>query len=253
MEFVEKLLHEPVFLGTLFFVALCLFTGLILAGWRLWRRRPPRLGDGEADTKPYQMVPEWLSRLDGDVQQLRRQLCLDPLTGLPTARFLEQAALPDAITRSEQLGQALCVAILDIDGLREFNQIHGHHAGDRRLVNTAIAAQAVLSRRRGTDKAYRRHRGEFVILLPGANLKFAEEILEEILIEARSVTVNISIGAVVMKPEMILAPLALLKQAARAMTQVKQAGGNDLKIELAAPEVEMVATACALSAMEAAI
>ncbi len=92
---------------------------------------------------------------------------LDELTGLPGRRALNQRMLT--------LGRRHCIAMLDIDHFKRFNDTYGHDVGDQVLKLVAAKLRQV---RGGT--AYRYGGEEFCILFPGSSREQARPALEEI-------------------------------------------------------------------------
>ena len=91
----------------------------------------------------------------------------DALTGLANrARFIERFAELQA----DAVHHPLCLVLVDIDHFKAVNDRHGHLAGDACL---KAVARALLSHVRKSDLVARFGGEEFVILLPGANLKTA--------------------------------------------------------------------------------
>jgi len=69
---------------------------------------------------------------------LEREAKTDPLTGLLNRRgFLEKLELEKS--RSDRYGHQFLVAYLDLDDLKEINDLRGHDEGDRALVALATA------------------------------------------------------------------------------------------------------------------
>ena len=66
----------------------------------------------------------------------------------------------------------MCVALLDLDHLKDYNDQHGHQAGDRFLKEAAAAWQAAV---RKTDLVARHGGEEFAILLPDCGLDAAKD------------------------------------------------------------------------------
>jgi diguanylate cyclase (GGDEF)-like protein len=85
----------------------------------------------------------------------------DALTGLLNRRHLLEV-LERERQRSVRSGQAFCVAVLDLDGLRDVNRRHGIAAGDQVLCAFAQEAQAAV---RIVDRLGRYGGGTFVLLL----------------------------------------------------------------------------------------
>jgi len=100
-------------------------------------------------------------------RQVRRLAGTDSLTGVPNRRAWDEE-LPRELARS---GQPVCVALLDLDHFEQYNDRHGHQAGDRFLKEAAAAWQSVVRR---TDLVARYGGEEFAILLPDCHLNALE-------------------------------------------------------------------------------
>ncbi|HEV2857782.1 MAG TPA: sensor domain-containing diguanylate cyclase [Solirubrobacterales bacterium] len=100
----------------------------------------------------------------------------DPLTGLPNRRALEEQ-LPREMARARRSGSPLCVAIVDIDCFKLYNDTHGHLAGDEVLRECACAWDEAL---RGEDTIVRFGGEEFLVLLPGTAPEEATEVVERL-------------------------------------------------------------------------
>jgi len=109
----------------------------------------------------------------GQVQEMARH---DQLTGLSNRRALEDQ-MPRAMARARRQRSPLSVAILDIDHFKEFNDSHGHLAGDEVLRACAKAWDAEL---RGEDMIVRFGGEEFLVLLPDTPPEQAAEIVERL-------------------------------------------------------------------------
>ncbi|GAA1544642.1 GGDEF domain-containing protein [Nocardioides humi] len=99
----------------------------------------------------------------------------DPLTGLLNRRGIVESAEQE-LSRARRRGRPLCVAMIDIDGLREVNNRSGHGAGDD-LIRAVTASWAELA-----DRGWRIGRvggDEFVMVLPGLVEDLARELLAE--------------------------------------------------------------------------
>jgi diguanylate cyclase (GGDEF)-like protein/PAS domain S-box-containing protein len=100
----------------------------------------------------------------------------DALTGLPNRRTLDEQ-LPREMARARRASAPLCLAILDIDRFKSYNDAHGHLAGDGMLRDCAEAWDSEL---RGEDIIVRYGGEEFLVLLPGASLDQAAETVERL-------------------------------------------------------------------------
>jgi diguanylate cyclase (GGDEF)-like protein len=104
-----------------------------------------------------------LAQLRREAGMLRHRALHDPLTGLPN-RTLYLDRLELALARLAREPGYLAVLFLDVDGFKAVNDVLGHDAGDRCLVEIATRLQAVI---RATDTAARFGGDEFLLLLEG--------------------------------------------------------------------------------------
>ncbi len=100
----------------------------------------------------------------------------DSLTGLPNRRvFFEKLA--EGLSRSEQDGAPLSVAMIDANGLKQLNDQFGHAAGDQALVKIGEMLAAGVR----TDDVVARIGGdEFGVVFPGAPLFAADRIMRRL-------------------------------------------------------------------------
>src|SRR5699024_6257603 len=76
-------------------------------------------------------------------RRLREMAATDTLTGLPNRNLLE-ATFERLCTAAREDEQALSVLLMDLDHFKRINDIHGHAAGDRVLVDFARRLRAEL-------------------------------------------------------------------------------------------------------------
>jgi diguanylate cyclase (GGDEF)-like protein len=86
----------------------------------------------------------------------------DRLTGLPNRREWDERA-PRELARAARSGNPVCLALLDLDHFRAFNDAHGHAAGDTLLKSCAARWW---DRVRSVDLLARLGGEEFALLLP---------------------------------------------------------------------------------------
>lgn len=110
------------------------------------------------------------------LSRLQRVARTDDLTGLPNHRAWEEA-LPREVARAAREGSPLCVAILDLDHFKDYNDRHGHQTGDLLLKEIAASWQQSL---RATDLLARYGGEEFALTLPGCLAVEAENLLERL-------------------------------------------------------------------------
>jgi diguanylate cyclase (GGDEF)-like protein len=105
---------------------------------------------------------------------LYKQSTHDPLTGLYNRRYLDEA-LSRELKRVIREKKSSCVAMLDLDFFKSFNDTNGHAAGDEMLKFVAATMQATF---RGSDISCRFGGEEFLILLINTDLSSAQLRLE---------------------------------------------------------------------------
>jgi diguanylate cyclase (GGDEF)-like protein/PAS domain S-box-containing protein len=126
-----------------------------------------------ADVTELKRIEAEREELLGQVQEMARQ---DSLTGLPNRRALEEQ-LPREMARARRSLSPLCLAIVDIDHFKEYNDTHGHLAGDEVLRACARAWDSAL---RAEDTIVRFGGEEFLVLLPDTPADQAAEIIERL-------------------------------------------------------------------------
>ena len=125
------------------------------------------------DVTQLKLIEDEREKLLGEVQNLARH---DVLTGLPNRRVLQEL-LPREMARARRRESPLCLAIVDIDHFKAYNDTHGHLAGDEVLRACAREWDTVL---RGEDTLVRFGGEEFLVLLPDTDPEQAAEIVERL-------------------------------------------------------------------------
>jgi diguanylate cyclase (GGDEF)-like protein len=130
-------------------------------------------------------VQQLRTRLRAQARQLSELAHTDELTGLPNRRAWERM-----VDRGEGSGgsESWCVAVVDLDGFKEFNDANGHQAGDRLLQDAALGWRSQL---RAADVLVRLGGDEFAVLMPDTDAAGARAVLERL---AVGPGVNCSIG-----------------------------------------------------------
>lgn len=150
-------------------------------------------------------------------QDLARLARTDGLTGLPNRRTLDfELERQEALAREQE--SQLCVAMLDLDRFKAYNDTYGHQAGDEALVAAAQAWRTAL----GLPGFLARYGGEeFAAVLPGADLERAQRLLES----ARRATpagLSVSVGVAQWHPDE--SAVETLLRADRALYRAKDLG-----------------------------
>lgn len=168
-------------------------------------------------------------------EALHEQAIRDPLTGLFNRRYLNET-LPRELQLIIRENRQLCVAMLDLDFFKRFNDNYGHEAGDEvlRYIGTLLR-----NRFRGSDIACRFGGEEFVVVLLDSELPKVVERLQQIREEVKKAAltyhdrtlppITVSIG-VAKAPEHGMTAEDLIHAADIALYAAKQAGRDRLEI-----------------------
>lgn len=120
---------------------------------------------------------------------VKQQAITDSLTGLFNRRCFENI-LSRELQRAERHNREFSLALVDVDDFKQFNDRHGHQAGDEAL---AALGEAIRKAIRSTDLAARYGGDEIVIILPETRLEkaynlFTKRIKREIEDEFRTIS-----------------------------------------------------------------
>lgn len=108
------------------------------------------------------------------VERLENLARQDPLTGLLNHREFHDAVERE-LERCKRYGARMSVVLLDIDGLKRMNDLHGHAEGDRML--RAVAAK-IGEAGRAADLACRIGGDEFGLVLPESTADEARRVAQ---------------------------------------------------------------------------
>lgn len=104
-------------------------------------------------------------------QHLQEEVIHDPVTGLYNRRYLVEV-LERELRQAARKDYPLSVVMIGVDYFKDFNDTHGHEAGNILLRTLAAFFQNMVSQ---NDLVYRYGGKEFLLVLPGASLEEAEE------------------------------------------------------------------------------
>lgn len=161
----------------------------------------------------------------------------DSLTGLANRRHFEEV-LASEVRRAIRRRTPVSLLEVDVDFFKEFNDWHGHVAGDECLAGVA----EILSRfaRRPGDLAARLGGDEFALVLgetdAASTLRFAERIREAVVAlglvhGATNAPVTVSVGAATLNSQGLHSERSLFAAADRALYRAKSAGRNRVEHE----------------------
>jgi diguanylate cyclase (GGDEF)-like protein len=154
----------------------------------------------------------------------------DARTGLGNTRAFDQMLEEELKARSGDEGVA--VLMLDIDHFKEFNDRHGHPAGDEALRAFAEILRSCL---RDRDIAARYGGEEFAVALPGVDEMAALNVAERIRSRTESTLISLAPGitdritvsiGISSAPQQANNRVTLLRLADEALYQAKLAGRN---------------------------
>jgi diguanylate cyclase (GGDEF)-like protein len=170
---------------------------------------------------------------------LEQLASVDPLTGVANRRRFDNA-LEEEWRRVRRSSRWLSLAIADVDHFKQFNDRHGHLAGDERL--RVIASALAKSARRAGDLIARYGGEEFGLILPEVEPAMMLGVIRTVLkgVVARSTgdasdpgqdVVTVSIGAVSAIPPRDSTLKDMLAAADELLYEAK-AGGRDRCVHL---------------------
>jgi diguanylate cyclase (GGDEF)-like protein len=143
----------------------------------------------------------------------------DALTGLPNRRAWDEA-LDRELAQADRSGAPVCVALLDLDHFKEFNDLNGHPAGDTHLKDAALLWRARL---RSADLIARYGGEEFAVLLTATDAHQAQQVIESL---RACVPRRETVSAGIAQWDGIESSAELLVRADRALYEAKRKGRN---------------------------
>jgi len=168
-------------------------------------------------------------------ESLRVQANHDPLTGLFNRRYLADS-LSRELSLSLRRGATLCVAVLDLDHFKRFNDTFGHDAGDLALRE---AARVMSMNLRKSDIACRLGGEEFALVLPDSSLADTLQRVEQVCALVKQIeirhgghllgTMTLSAG-IAGSPEHATTARELLRAADIALFSAKRAGREQVVV-----------------------
>ena len=171
-----------------------------------------------------------------ELRTLRRQVRVDPLTGVGNRAFLEGRLRALVAEAAHHGATDAAVALIDIDRFKSVNDAHGHQSGDRAL---QMVANTLRASSRATDAVGRWGGEEFLVVFEDVTdddaLSAACEKLRQLVRWSRldlddgpSIAVTLSLGATRMRPDDT--PESVVARADALMYRSKAAGRDRVTI-----------------------
>jgi diguanylate cyclase (GGDEF)-like protein len=154
---------------------------------------------------PFLLVAYLTTTLSADITEARERIenlaQTDSLTGLYNVRMFNEVwqREHDACERN---GGIYALLMVDMDKLKEINDVFGHEAGNSAIT---LVAQSLQRSIRSTDHAARFGGDDFAVLLPGASPEVAEAVIKRVRhnvykttldLRSRMIRCSVSIGLV---------------------------------------------------------
>lgn len=156
----------------------------------------------------------------------------DDLTGLPNRRAWDAVARRE-LAQMRRTGRPVCVAMIDLDEFKAYNDTHGHPAGDSLLRELASGWRGVI---RDVDVLARYGGEEFALLLPGCGVPAGVGCIERL---RRDMPGGTTCSAGLAQAAAGESLEDLLERADAALYRAKRAGRD--RIETAPPTEEQPA------------
>lgn len=163
----------------------------------------------------------------------------DSLTMIPNRRYLEEQLTIER-NKAVQSKLPLCIAMIDVDFFKSYNDNYGHRAGD--IVLKKVARYLKHTLKRETDLVCRYGGEEFCIILPNTEITIATDILEQCRETVQNLAIEhnfsgilpvitVSIGACVIAPIEENTVESILIKADNCLYQSKKSGRNQVTIQ----------------------
>lgn len=208
LEQIRAVVYQPVCMeGTVMAV--------IGVGWDRHLRR----------TDPIVQVTQFIAkeaavalRRSAVLSELATRSRTDPVTGAANRSAWDETLI--AALRNAAPDGPLCIALIDLDHFKEYNDVHGHVAGDQLLARAVRSWRSCL---RDGDQLARFGGDEFVVSLPTCELAHALAIMDDVRAATpEGQTVSIGVCLCTSQEE----PRSVMRRADGALYRAKQCGRN---------------------------
>jgi diguanylate cyclase (GGDEF)-like protein len=170
-------------------------------------------------------------------KELERLATRDSLTGLANRRHFDEV-LNLACRRAARTGEPLCLAMIDVDYFKQYNDRYGHGAGDNALKEVAHVLSQIA--RRPYDLVARYGGEEFVLLLSGT--VELDVLLEQLRLDVLFLAIahdgskvekvlTVSGGGIIVNASQIHDPTQLLSRVDVLLYKAKEQGRNRVVVQ----------------------
>lgn len=164
----------------------------------------------------------------------KQMTLVDPLTGLYNRRHFDKC-FEREFMRAKRYGNALSIAVIDVDFFKNINDTHGHSFGDFVLREIAYLATSTV---RTTDMIFRYGGEEFAIIFTETDrdsaiipLERLRQIIEEHNFRFNNNEIKVTISIGVSSDTQAETPQQMFDNADRALYKAKEDGRNRIIVE----------------------
>lgn len=157
------------------------------------------------------------------LRRLQVEVGTDPLTGMANRRTWQQE-LPRYLREAAAAGVTVSLSVLDLDHFKDYNDRHGHPAGDALLCEMAVLWQRRL---RPGDLLCRIGGEEFALVLPGCDSTAALRVIQDL---RSRVPRRQTVSAGLAQWDLVESPDGLFDRADAALYAAKAAGRDRISV-----------------------
>ena len=166
-------------------------------------------------------------------EKMQHQAITDGLTGLANHKTFYEV-LEKELWRTRRYGGQISLIMVDVDNLKQINDVYGHRAGDKAIREISARIKQCI---RQIDTAARYGGDEFAVILPNTSLTEATVAAERmvkvaaktpIIWDNEPISISVSIGLGQYSPDST--PEDITNRSDQALYAAKQAGKNTVRI-----------------------